>query len=143
MPNDGHGSDDQHLAQVAVACSRYSSEPLLAPAGVLSWHKPDPGSQITAGPEDRRIGDACDEGAGKQRAHPGDLHQPTADLSLTRALADAAVVLEDLLLHDDELRHQHLKAYPSIVGNARILRIRDDGQQPFEPKPPNRSDDAE
>src|SRR5215204_4449317 len=51
MADHGHGADNQHLAQIAVACPRDAAEPLLATARVLLGYKADPCCHV---PWDRR-----------------------------------------------------------------------------------------
>ena len=107
VSNDSQRSHDQHLSQVAIALLRDPSQSLLAAAGVLSRHEPDPSRQVPARLECPWIGNRRHERAGQYRTHARYLHQSTADIGGASAGSDPAVQLEDLLVHKAELDGEH------------------------------------
>jgi len=92
----------------------------------------------TAGLEGLRISDRADQGAGQQRAHAGDLHQPAADLGRPGVSPDLSIRLEDLLVHQAHLSGKHGQAaarvdrHPLVGGivdhlNQRLQALTTDG----------------
>src|SRR3546814_13428246 len=65
-------------------------------------------------------------------AYAGDIHQAASDFGLAGARADAPVVLEHLLLHDRQLRAEHLQAKPSIAREALVIPVSYDRKQAFQ-----------
>src|SRR3546814_11499247 len=108
-------------SQISVARARYAAEPILAATGVLSRDQADPRSEVPARLEHVRIGDASNEGAREQWAYAGDIHQAASDFGLAGARADAPVVLAHLLLHDRQLRAEHLQAKPTSTREALVI----------------------
>lgn len=106
------------------------------PTGVLSWHKADPRSKVTACLEYLGISDAGNEGARQQRADAWDLHQPLPDFRIARSRADTSVVLQYLLRHDRKLRPEHLQADAGIGRNPLVIFVGDYRQQALEPNAP-------
>jgi hypothetical protein len=91
-PNDGSGSNDKEMPQIAVPHFRYAHS-LLAAGRVLLWHQPEPSGKLPAGTEHFRVahgggqrgrGDEADAGdrlkslAGRVRSMPS--HQPILKL---------------------------------------------------------------
>src|SRR5690606_13617046 len=103
MADDGHRTDDEHLAQILVARTRYAAEPLLPSAGVLPRDQSYPRGEVAPRLENTGVADTGNKGAGKQRSDAGNLHQPLPDFCVARTRTDAPVILEDLFLHDGEL----------------------------------------
>jgi hypothetical protein len=84
IPNDGNGSNDKEMPQIAVSHFRYAHS-LLAAGRVLLWHQPEPSGKLPAGTEHFRVahgggqrgrGDEADAGdrlkslAGRVRSMP-------------------------------------------------------------------------
>ena len=117
VSDDRQRPDDQHLPQIAVALLRDPAEPLLAAAGVLPRHEPDPGGQVPARPE--RL-----QGPGSSATRALASSGPTPGTSISRRPTSVARALalirrsslEDLVVHQRELRRQHRKAGARFVG---------------------------
>ncbi len=77
-PEHRSSSVDQQGAQIAVAAFTYTQQGLLAAAGILPWHQPQPGCQLSAILEILRITDRSYQGACRDRANAGDLRQFSA-----------------------------------------------------------------
>ena len=86
ISNDSQRSDDQHLPQVAIALLRDPSQSLLAAAGVLSRHQPDPCRQVPARLEAFGSGTVATRALARTGPTPGTSisRRPT---SVARALA--------------------------------------------------------
>src|SRR3546814_14917865 len=76
-------------------------------------------------------------------AYAGDIHQAASDFGLAGARADAPVVLEHLLLHDRQLRAEHLQAKPSIAREALVIPVSYDRKQAFQAQSTDRRHDPE
>jgi hypothetical protein len=61
----------------------------------------------------------------QQQPDAWDLHQPPAEICLTRVCAKATVIFEDLFLYHGKLRRQHLQAKARFSWHTRISRICD------------------
>src|SRR3546814_10932827 len=81
--------------------------------------------------------------AREQWAYAGDIHQAASDFGLAGARADAPVVLEHLLLHDRQLRAEHLQAKPSIAREALVIPVSYDRKQAFQAQSTARRHDPE
>ena len=93
--------------------------------------------------EDFRIGDRGDESACKQWTDAGYLHQPATKLCAPGACENAAIILQDLMLHDGKLRREHLEAKTCIIRDTIIAFIFDDLEQSINAEPANRGNHAE
>ena len=122
-PDHREGADDEQLSQIAVAGLADASQLLLAAARVLLGHQPDPGTEVAAGAEDLRIGDARDQGSRDQRANAGDASRLRLRLLAAVPSQDTPVHLQDLPLHQLELRGQSHEAYSCLCGNAVLVPL--------------------
>ncbi len=74
------GPMNQKATDITIAALGYSAEPFLAATGVLSWHQPEPGGQLTPGVELRGVADRRDKGRGRDYPNAGYRLEPTAGL---------------------------------------------------------------
>ena len=57
IADDGKGTGGEQTSQAAITLLADTAKLVLAPARVLLWHEPDPGSEVASRSESLRISD--------------------------------------------------------------------------------------
>src|SRR6201988_204305 len=78
IADHGERASRKQAAQIAVALLADAAKPVLAPAGVLLRHEPDPGREVTPRSEGPGIGNTGDQRCCQRRTDAGDRIQPSA-----------------------------------------------------------------
>src|SRR5689334_14528083 len=94
----GQRTDNQQLPKVWVSSLTDAAEFRLAAAGVLFWHQPNPGAQITSGSKDAWIGDASSQGCCHQGTNARNSFEFAAEFMGAMPLHNLSVNFQYLLL---------------------------------------------
>jgi hypothetical protein len=111
MAHRGGGADDQQAAEIPVALLRYPAKARLAAGGLLLGCLPEPGGELPARRELRRIGDGRCDRSGGDDTNAGDSRQTLARLvsgmpGLQLAIECADLVCEFLKPTDQDLERR-------------------------------------
>jgi hypothetical protein len=97
---------DEQSPQVAVAALANAAQLVDAACGILSWHKTEPGGEMSAGFEVGGVSHGSNERGRCDQANARDRHDPSASIDLTGNKSQILLNLDELSLDLPELFDQ-------------------------------------
>src|SRR5262249_29029424 len=143
IADHGERASRKQAAQIAVALLADAAKPVLAPAGVLLRHEPDPGREVPPRSEGPGIGNTGDQRCCQRRTDTGDRIQPLARRVRSMPGNDASVELQDLGLQRPQLTAESRNTRTGHLGEPAVGWIGDDLQQLLDTPASDSGDDPE
>ncbi len=142
-PDYRESPNHQDHSQITVTRLGDVPEALLAARRVLPWHQAYPGRQITARFEGMRIGARGSQSGCNQGTDTGNVIKALTDFAHSMPGKNAAIRIEDLMLHHLKLIAQGQQAVARGGRHPVIIAILDDLQQPLQPIAADACDNTE
>src|ERR1035437_6273013 len=143
IADDGECSRHEQAAKIAIALFADAAEPLLAPTRVLFGNEPNPGGEVTSGPEGSGIGNTRNQRSGQHRTDPRNVMKALTRLVGPMPGQDHPIKLQNLLLESEQLSTERGKAGTGNLRHPLVARVGNNMQQFRDPSTPDRRDNAE
>src|SRR5262245_30405316 len=143
IADHGECASREQATQIAITLLADAAKPVLAAAGVLLRHEPDPGREVPPRSKGRGVCYASNQSCCQRRPDAGDRIQPLAGRIRSMPGDDTPVELKDLDLQCPQLTAKSSKTSAGHFRKPAVSWIADDLQQLFDTSAPDRGNDPE